>query len=81
MFVWKRPKINKKEAGDGPFLKKNIQTGVERLLTFNSSSRCYKTFFRGNMDFPNIKELKKFVLVPEPALNWEKVLFLNKSLL
>ena len=33
------------------------------------------------MDFPNIKELKKFVLVPEPALNWEKVLFLNKSLL
>ena len=22
MFVWKRPKINEKEAGDGPFLKK-----------------------------------------------------------
>ena len=28
MFVWKRPKINEKEAGDGP-LKKHIDDAVK----------------------------------------------------
>ena len=26
---------------------------------FIISSKCYKTFFGGNLDFPNIKKLKK----------------------
>ena len=31
MFAWKRPKINEKEAGDGPFLKKLI-TPLDDIL-------------------------------------------------
>ena len=42
MFVWKRPKINEKEAGDGPFKKKYAVAtfgptfGKNRLI-FNTS--------------------------------------------
>ena len=39
---------------------------------FSSSSRCYKTFSGGNLDFQKIKKLKKFVLMSEPALKFEK---------
>ena len=34
-------------------------------------SWCYRTFFGGNLDFSKIKKLKKFVLMPKPALKCE----------
>ena len=35
-------------------------------------------FFEGNLDFPKIKKLEKFVLMPELAQKCEKLLFLSK---
>ena len=36
MFVRKRPKINEKEAGNGPFFKKKMFSVVNKELYFNN---------------------------------------------
>ena len=41
-------------------------------------SWCYKTFFGGNLDYPKIKKLKKFILIAEPAEKCEKCYFQAK---
>ena len=39
MFVWKRPKINEKEAGEGPF-KKMYQPDLKIIAIKKSLQQC-----------------------------------------
>ena len=57
-------------ASDNNFYLEKI-TLSKNFQKIPSWSWCYKTFFGGNLDFPKIKNGKKYVLMSEPGLKCE----------
>ena len=75
LFVWKRPKINKKEAGDGPFFKKTFTINFSNSMKSFAASEItqFLTYITLIVRMPQRKIANSVTRFGEISPLWQKV--------